>query len=279
MITRLLTRAALIALAVFTGLVLVLPVLIVALMSFSDSPYLTFPPKGWSLRWFENFFQDPDWLASAAASLRVACLVTVLSVVLGTTAALGLVRGRLPLKPVISGLVIAPLIVPYVIVGLAAYAVALEVGVTETTVGFVLVHTALAVPYVVVNVAAALASFDHRLEQAAMSLGASPVVAFLRVTLPIIAPSVAAGALFSFITSWDEVVVSIFLSGPDITTLPVRMWSGVRVRIDPTVAAVSAMLLTLTISFFAAGAAGRFLRNRRLARAAASPAVSSLERR
>ena len=276
--TRLITRACLVALAVVTGALLVLPVLIVVPTSFSDSAFLTFPPKEWSLRWFQNYFESPDWRASTIASLRVAVLVTLLSVVLGTAAALGLVRGRVRFKAAISGLVIAPLIVPYVIVGLAVYAVALDLGLTETTLGFVLVHTALAVPYVVVSVAAALASFDRRLEQAAMSLGASPSVTFLKVTLPLIAPSVASGALFSFITSWDEVVVSLFLSGPEVTTLPVRMWSGVRVQIDPTVAAISTMLLLITISVFAAGGVGRFLRNRRLTRPV-DPSVPSLEQR
>jgi putative spermidine/putrescine transport system permease protein len=276
---RLITRAGLVLLAVVTGVLLVLPTLVVVPMSFSDSSYLTFPPEEWSLRWFRNYVTDPAWRDSTLASLRVAVLVTLLAVVLGTAAAIGLVRGQVRFKAAISGLVIAPLIVPYVIVGLAAYAVALELGLTETTLGFVLVHTALAVPYVVVNVAAALASFDRRLEEAAMSLGASPIVTFQKVTLPLIAPSVAAGALFSFITSWDEVVVSLFLSGPDLTTLPVRMWSGVRVQIDPTVAAVSTMLLLLTISFFAAAGVGRFIRNRRLARAAGPRTVPSLERR
>jgi putative spermidine/putrescine transport system permease protein len=226
---------------------------------------LTFPPENFSLRWFENFFQDSGWQASTLASLRVAVLVTVLAVVLGTTAALGLVRGTVRFKAVVAGLIMAPLIVPYVIVGLAVYAVALELNLTQTTLGFVLVHCALAVPYVTVNVAAGLASYDERLEHAAMSLGANRVVTFIKVTLPMILPSLAAGALFAFITSWDEVVVSLFLSGPELTTLPVRMWSGVRVQIDPTVAAVSTMLLLLTISLFAIGGLARFLRNRRMA--------------
>src|SRR5690606_16979112 len=192
---------------------------------------------------------------------------TILSIVLGTAAALGLVRGRMPFKAAISGLVVAPLIVPYVIIGLSAYALALQLGLTETTLGFVLIHTAIAVPYVVINVTASLASFDRRLEQAALSLGAGPLSTFLRVTLPIIAPGIAAGAVFAFITSWDEVVISIFLSGPGMTTLPVRMWSGVRVQIDPTVAAVSTMLLLVTVAVFAAGGVSRLLLKLRLTRA------------
>jgi len=262
--TRVLTRIALSALAVVVGIMLLAPILVIVPMSFSDSSFLAFPPEKWSTRWYDNFFNDPAWRESALASLRVAVAVTVCAVVLGTAAALGLVRGQLRWKGVIAGLVVAPLIVPYVIVGLAVYAVALELGLTETTLGFVLVHTALAVPYVVVNVAAALATYDHRLEQAAMSLGANPVTTFRTVTLPIIAPSVGAGALFAFITSWDEVVVSLFLSGPTLTTLPVKMWYGVRVQIDPTVAAVSSLLLLFTIAAFVLVGLGRLLNSRRI---------------
>ncbi|WP_167760894.1 ABC transporter permease [Geodermatophilus sp. DF01_2] len=264
--SRLLVRGGLVTLAVLTGLVLIAPVLVIIPMSFSDSSFLEFPPTDWSFRWYENFFSDPSWRASTLSSLKIAVLVTITAVILGTAAAFGLVRGRLRAKAAVAGLVIAPLIVPYVIVGLAVYAAALQVGLTQTTLGFVLVHTALGVPFVTVNVAASLASFDQRLEQAAMSLGASPLTTFLRVTLPIIAPGVAAGALFAFITSWDEVVVSLFLSGPELTTLPVQMWSGVRVAIDPTVTAVSSLLLLFTITAFAALGVARLIRNRRLAR-------------
>jgi putative spermidine/putrescine transport system permease protein len=167
----------------------------------------------------------------------------------------------------VTALVVAPIIVPYVIVGLSVYIAFLRLGLTQTTVGMVLVHTALAVPYVAINVASGLATFDRRLELAAMSLGAGPVATFFRITLPVIAPSVLAGAVFAFITSWDEVVVAIFLSGPDLSTLPVRMWSGVRVQIDPTVAAVSSLSLLATVGVFAgvgaAALARRWVRRHR----------------
>lgn len=265
---RVVIRTLLVLLAVATAGILLLPVLVVVPMSFSDTSFLTFPPRGLSLRWFENFFADPSWMRSALASLRVALLVTALAVLLGTAAAFGLVRGHIRFKAAVAGLVIAPLIVPYVIIGLAAYAAALQRGLTQTTLGFVLIHTALAVPYVTINVAAALASYDTRLEHAAMSLGATRLVTFFRVTLPIIAPSVGAGALFAFVTSWDEVVVSLFLSGPGLTTLPVRMWSGVRIQIDPTVAAVSTMLLLITVSLLFTVGLVQLLRRRRLRRTA-----------
>lgn len=257
-------RAGLVVLAVLVGLYLVLPAFIVIPASFSGSTILDFPPKSWSLRWYQNFFTDPDWVNSAIASLGVAIQVTIVSVLLGTVAALGIVRGRYPLRAVVGGLVMAPILVPYIIVGLAVYAVFLDLGLTQTTLGFVLVHTALAVPYVVINVSAALISFDRRLELAAMNLGAGPVTTFTRITLPLIAPSVASGALFAFVTSFDEVVTSVFLAGPELTTLPVRMWSGVRVRIDPTVAAASSMLLLVTLALFGAAGLARYVRSRRL---------------
>ena len=267
MSTRTATRAALVGVAVLTGIYLVAPVFFVIPTAFNDSPFLAFPPEEWSLRWFEAYFSDSTWVSSTLNSVKIGLLVTAVSIVLGTLAALAMVRGRYPVRAAVGGLVLAPVLVPYVIVGLAVYAAFLRLGLTQTTLGFVLVHTALAVPFVVINVSSALMSFDRRLELAAMNLGAGPVSTFVRVTLPIIAPSVAAGALFAFITSFDEVVTSIFLAGPDLTTLPVQMWSGVRVSIDPTVAAVSTMLLLVTLSLFACAGIARALRNRRLNRA------------
>lgn len=266
MSTRVVCRGGLVAMAVLTAVYLVAPVFVVIPTSFNDSSFLEFPPEQLSLRWYESFFTDPAWVNSALNSLQIGLWVTVLSVLLGTTAALAMVRGRYPLRAVVSAMVVAPILVPYVILGLAVYAVFLELGLTQTILGFVLVHTALAVPFVVINVSSALVSFDERLEMAAMSLGANRVSTFLRITLPNILPSVAAGALFAFITSFDEVVTSIFLAGPDVSTLPVQMWSGVRVQIDPTVAAVSTMLLLVTLAFFISAGLVRVLRGRRLNR-------------
>lgn len=268
MSTRLLCRSGLVALAVLTAVYLVAPVFVVVPTSFNDSSFLEFPPQQLSLRWYESFFTDPAWVNSALNSLQIGLWVTVLAAVLGTAAALAVVRGRYPLKAAVGALLIAPILVPYVILGLAVYAVFLELGLTQTILGFVLVHTALAVPFVVINVSSALVSFDDRLEMAAMNLGANRFTTFVRITLPIIFPSVAAGALFAFITSFDEVVTSIFLAGPDVSTLPVQMWSGVRVQIDPTVAAVSTMLLLITLALFASIGLARFVRSRREQRTA-----------
>jgi putative spermidine/putrescine transport system permease protein len=270
MTTRLLCRASLVGLAVLTAMYLVAPVFVVVPTSFNDSSFLEFPPEQLSLRWYESFFTDPAWANSALNSLQIGLWVTLLSVILGTAAALAMVRGRYPLRAAVGALLLAPILVPYVILGLAVYALFLELGLTQTILGFVLVHTALAVPFVVINVSSALVSFDERLEMAAMNLGANRVTTFLRITLPNILPSVAAGALFAFITSFDEVVTSIFLAGPDVSTLPVQMWSGVRVQIDPTVAAVSTMLLLITLALFSTAGLVRALGTRRTQKALAA---------
>ncbi|MFQ4149673.1 ABC transporter permease [Arthrobacter sp. LAPM80] len=248
--TKILTRSGLVLLAVAVGMYLLLPVLVVIPMSLSSSSFLTFPPKDLSLRWYQQLLDDPTWGRSAFASLKVAVLSAMISVVLGTMAALALVRGRFPFRNAITAVLLAPLIVPYVIVGLAVYIAFLNLGLTETTLGFVLVHTCLGVPYVMINVASGLVSVDRRLELAAMNLGSGPVSTFFRITLPLILPSVLAGALFAFITSWDEVVTAIFLSGPELTTMPVKMWSGIRVQVDPAVAAVSSLALLVIVSTF-----------------------------
>ncbi|QBJ96300.1 ABC transporter permease [Rhodococcus sp. ABRD24] len=257
--TRTLTRVLLGVIAALTVCYLLLPILIVIPMSFSDSSFLNFPPEGLSGRWYQRLIDDPTWLHSAATSMRVALVSTVCAVVLGVLAALGLVRGRFPFRGGITALILAPVIVPYVIVGLSVYIVFLRIGLTETTLGLVLVHTALAVPYVTINVASGLVSFDRNIELAAQSLGSGPVSTFFRITLPNIAPSVFAGAVFAFVTSWDEVVTAIFLTGPRMTTLPVRIWSGVKVQVDPTVAAISALSLFVILAAFLALGAGKLL--------------------
>ena len=248
--TRVLTRTGLAVLGALVGAYLLLPILIVVPMSFSDSSFLNFPPEGLSTRWYQALLDDPAWLRSALSSLSIALLSMLCAVVLGVMAALALVRGSMPFRNAITAVLLAPLIVPYVIVGLSVYIVFLRVGLTQTTLGFVLVHTALAVPYVTINVATGLIGSDRQLEMASMNLGAGPVSTFLRITLPLIVPSVLAGALFAFITSWDEVVTSIFLAGPELTTLPVKMWSGIRVQVDPTVAAVSSLTLFVILASF-----------------------------
>ena len=250
------TRLGRIALAAFVALVaafLMLPTLIVIPMSFTSGRSLSFPPSGFSLRWYQALLDDPTWLESFFNSIQVAVLTAICATVLGTAAALGIHRGRIPGRALVALLVRAPLVVPYVVVGIAVYSVFLRWHLTSSLAGFVLAHTALAVPYVMMAVTPLLNSLDHRLEQAAATLGAPPFTVFRKVTLPALVPGMVTGAFFSFIVSFDEVVVAIFLGGAGFQTLPIRMWSGVRVSIDPSIAAVATVLiLTSSVVLLAA---------------------------
>jgi putative spermidine/putrescine transport system permease protein len=184
--------------------------------------------------------------------MQVATLTAILSTVLGTLAALGIVRGRFPGKGLANALILSPLIVPVIIIAIGFFAFYSIVRLTGSLPGLVLAHTALAVPFVIINVGTVLRTMDRNLELAAASLGADPVRTFWRVTFPIILPGVFAGALFAFITSWDEVVVSIFMTNTRFRTLPVEMWEQVRQVVDPTVAAVATvvMIVTTTLLLF-----------------------------
>jgi putative spermidine/putrescine transport system permease protein len=241
-------RALLIAFCSLVGLVLVAPTLIVIPLSFTDRPTFQFPPKGWSTRWYENFFSDPAWYQSALNSLKIASIVVVLATVLGTAAAFGLTRGRGRWRAPAQAMLLAPMIVPGVVTAIAIYYVFLRWHLVATTPGFVLAHTVLALPLVVVTVSSTLQTMDRRLEQAAASLGAGPGATFRRVTLPLIMPGVLTAALFAFITSFDEAIVSLFLVGPFDRTLPVQMYTSVSASVDPTIAAASTMTIILTTS-------------------------------
>jgi putative spermidine/putrescine transport system permease protein len=226
---------------------LIAPLVIVMIMSLSAGSTLSFPPAGISLRWYENLARSPLWSGAILTSLQVGALAALLATVLGTLAAIGLVRGRYPGGGLLNGLVLSPLIVPIVVTAIGMYLVFVDWGLTGTFVGLVIAHTVLGLPFVVIIVSASLQLMDPNLELAAQSLGANPVRAFFRVTLPLISPGVATGALLAFIWSWDELVVAIFLSSPLTRTLPVVMWGQIRSRIDPTIAAVATLFLLITI--------------------------------
>lgn len=241
-------RLLLIALGTLTVFFLMAPTLVVVPMSFTASNALTFPPEGFSTRWYEKMVTDPQWSTGFVNSAQVAFLTAILATTLGTLAALGTVRGRFPGKGALNALLLSPLIVPVIIIAIGMFSVFVSWKIAGSVVGLVLAHTALAVPFVVVNVSATLRTMDRNLELAAQSLGAGPVRAFRRITLPLILPGVLAGGLFAFITSWDEVVVSIFLTTARFRTLPPTMWEQIRQVVDPTVAAVSTTLLVVTTS-------------------------------
>ena len=248
-------RAATLVLGAVAGLVLlflVLPVLVVVPLSFSDSLYLDFPPRGFSLQWYERFLGSREWTGALWTSLQVGVLATLLATALGTAAALGLARGRFRGKALLAAFLVSPMIVPVVVLAIALHAVYARLGLSGTFAGLVLAHAGLGLPFVVVTVSATLTRLDPRLEQAALSLGASPWGAFRHVMLPLIRPGVITGALLAFITSWDEVVVALFVGGTRSSTLPRRMWEGLRSEIDPTLAAVSTLLVALSLALLIA---------------------------
>ena len=231
-------------------LYLVFPILVVIPVSFSSGTYLGFPPPGFSLRWYENFLGRSDWLGAAWLSLWIGGAVMMLSTALGAPAAIALVRSRFRGRNLLVGFIISPLIAPVIIVAIGIYFFYARLGMVGNPVALVVAHTCLAVPFVVINVSATLQDFDERLEHAAMNLGATPWGAFWQVTFPIIRPGILAGALFAFISSFDELVVALFVSGSTAVTLPRKMWDSIRFEIDPTIAAVSTILVVLASSVF-----------------------------
>lgn len=228
-------------------LFLVVPILVIVPISFSSAQYLTFPPPGFSLQWYQQLVERPEWIRALWMSLRVACLCAVLSLGLGIAAALALVRGRIPGKPAIYAFILSPMILPSVIVGLGTFFLLSRLRLTGSVIGVALGHTVAFAPMVVIIVSTALQSFDRRIEQAAIILGAPPIVAFCKITLPAIAPGVISAALFSFLLSFDEVLISLFLVDPVSITLPIQIWNNAIMQISPTIAAVSVFLTAVSL--------------------------------
>ena len=225
---------------------LLLPILVIVPLSFSSSSFLAYPMPGWSLQWYENLFTSSEWIRAAKNSFIVAPAATVIATVLGTLTAVGLARVQFPGKGLLMSVLIAPMVVPIVVVGVATYLFFARIGLADTYTGLILVHAALGAPFVVTTVLATLQGFNHNLVRASLACGASPLVTFFRVTLPVIAPGVISGALFAFATSFDEVVVTLFLAGPSQVTLPRQMFTGIRENINPTIAAVATLLTIFT---------------------------------
>ena len=227
-------------------LFLLLPILVIVPLSFSASSFLSYPIPGWSMQWYDNLFQSDEWVRATRNSFIVAPSATVLATILGTMAAVGLARVNFFGKGALMSLLIAPMVVPIVVVGVSTYLFFAQIGLNDSYLGLILVHAALGVPFVVTTVTATLQGFDFNLVRAASSLGANPVTTFFRVTLPMVAPGIISGGLFAFATSFDEVVVTLFLAGPEQVTLPRQMFTGIRENISPTIAAVATLLILFT---------------------------------
>lgn len=233
---------------------LIAPLLVIVPLSFNAEPFFTFTPKmlafdsaGYSLRWYRAIVEDGVWGQALVNSLIIGGAATLIATSLGTLAAMGLARGTVPMKGLIMGFIISPMITPIVIAAAGMYFLYSDFGLTQTHLGLILAHAALGAPFVVITVTASLTGYDWNLTRAGASLGAPPLTVFFRVTLPLILPGVISGALFAFATSFDEVVTVLFLGGPDQVTIPRKMWSGIREQISPAILAAATLLIGVAI--------------------------------
>ena len=234
---------------------LIAPLFVILPLSFNAEQYIHFSakmlaldPEGFSLRWYEDMIwgtKNP-WGLAAKNSLIIAFFATIGSTILGTVAALGLSSRHMPYKAAFMALLISPMIVPLIISGTAIFFFMAKVGLAATHTGIILAHIILGTPFVVITVTATLTGFDHSVTRAAASLGSNPVNTFMKITLPLILPGVISGALFAFVTSFDEVIVVLFLAGLENTTIPIQMWVGLREQLSPTILAVATCLIIMS---------------------------------
>ena len=234
---------------------LLAPILIMIPLSFNAQPFFTFTremltlnPEGYSLRWYQDFFGSESWVRSIRNSFIIGIAATIVSTTLGTLAALGLSRSEMPAKGLIMGILISPMIVPLIISAAGMFFFFSSINIAQTYLGVVLAHAALGTPFVVITVTATLVGFDQSLTRAAANLGASPTRTFFKITMPLILPGVISGALFAFITSFDEIVVVLFVAGVEQRTIPREMWSGIREDISPTILAVATILVLISVA-------------------------------
>lgn len=228
------------------GALLLLPALVVIPISFPENRSFVFPPTGFSIKWYQNFFTNPEWWGSFVNSMRISVMVTIAATVLSVFAALALRKVSARTRTVVRALILTPRIVPGIIIAIAVYGQFMAWRFSGSTLGFVIAHTIMALPFAFIPIAATLEQFDKRFEDASASLGASKLTTFFRIVLPLIRTGLLTGALFAFVISFDEVIVSLFISGPTLRTLPVQMYRSIASDIDPTIAAASTMLLLLT---------------------------------
>ena len=239
----------------FVFIYLIAPLFVIFPLSFSADEFLVFSdgmkrldPDAFSTRWYKDMVwgtKNP-WGLAAKNSFIVAFFATIGSVILGTVAALGLSSRHMPYKGIIMAILISPMIVPLIISGVAIFFFMAKVGLAATHTGIILAHIILGTPFVVITVTATLSGFDHSVTRAAASLGSTPYNTFMKITLPLITPGVVSGALFAFVTSFDEVVVVLFLAGLDNTTIPIQMWIGLREQLSPTILAVATCLIIMS---------------------------------
>lgn len=233
---------------------LIFPILVIIPLSFNAENFFTFTPEmlsfdpaGYSLKHYMDFFTSPDWQAALRNSVSIAPAATILATGFGTLAAIGLSQSHMPFRSVVMAMLISPMIVPLIISAAGMYFFYSRIGLQGTYIGVVMAHAALGTPFVIITVTATLVGFDQSLVRAAANLGANPVTTFFRVQMPLILPGVISGALFAFITSFDEVVVVLFLGSASQKTLPWQMFTGLREQISPTILAVATILVAISV--------------------------------
>jgi len=236
-------------------LFLILPILVIIPLSFNAEPFFSFTegmlrldPEAWSLRWYKAVFTDAGWLLSIKNSFIIGIFSTLLATILGTCAAVGLSRAEMPARRLITALLLSPMIVPLIITAAGVFFFYSDIGLANSFTGIILAHAVLGTPFVIITVTATLSGFDYSLVRAASSLGARPLRVFFDIVFPLIRPGVISGALFAFITSFDEVVVILFMAGPQQRTIPRQMFSGLREQINPSILSVAALLIVVSIA-------------------------------
>jgi putative spermidine/putrescine transport system permease protein len=235
---------------------LMLPILVIIPLSFNVEPYFTFTdgmlrldPDAYSLRWYGEIFSDAKWVLAIQNSFIIGTFAALIATLIGTVAAVGLSRQEMPFKRLITALLLSPMIVPLIIIAAGMFFFYTRFNLVGTYPGLIIAHAALGTPFVIITVTAALSGFDHSLYNAAISTGASPVRAFWDIVVPLIRPGVISGGLFAFVTSFDEVVLVLFLAGPDQRTIPKQMFSGLREQINPTILAIASLLIVVSVAF------------------------------
>jgi len=227
---------------------LVIPTLIIAPLSFNSQPYFTYPIKEFSLKWYEQILTTQPWRIAFRNSLTVGILSTLFATTLGTLAALGLSGLPQRIRYAFNLVLLSPLFIPIIVFAVGFFYLAAKVGIVNSLGALIWAHIVLGLPFVIIVVTASLEGFDRDLVKAAQSLGASPFTTFRRITLPLIAPGVMAGAIFAFVTSWDEIVTALFVAGgPENHTLPRRLWSGLREELSPAIIAAATILSLLSV--------------------------------
>ncbi|MDG3087783.1 ABC transporter permease [Vibrio hannami] len=244
---------------------LMLPILVIIPLSFNAEPFFTFTegmlsldPDAYSMKWYQQIFSDDKWMLAIKNSFFIGICATAIATVLGTLAAIGMSNSDMPFQRAIMAMLLSPMIVPLIITAAGMFFFYTQLNLAGSYLGVIIAHAALGTPFVIITVNAALAGFDYSLVNASLGMGAKPTYTFFKVIMPLIRPGVISGALFAFVTSFDEVVVVLFLAGPEQRTIPRQMFSGLREEISPTILAVAtllvvvSMLLLLTLEYLRA---------------------------